>query len=129
LQAKGDLLKRGFALMVAVVFMILMATLLSLSLDTSAQNSKSTSDIFIKEQMELLGQSGVEYALLRLSASKGLAQVDISYEQNYEINVTITPISSMQTIESNGTALFDTFVTYDDGSRRYRFHRRTLQKP
>jgi hypothetical protein len=129
LQAKGDLLRRGFALMVAVVFMILMATLLSLSLDTSAQNSKSTSDIFIKEQMELLGQSGVEYALLRLSASKGLAQVDISYEQNYEINVTITPISSMQTIESNGTALFDTFVTYDDGLSRYRFHRRTLQKP
>ena len=61
-------MRKGFSLITAIVFMVLIATLSALALSFSALNVKQTSDTYLREQAELLLQSSTEYALLALSA-------------------------------------------------------------
>lgn len=122
-------MRRGFSILSAIILLILVATLLSFMISTSNQSVKNTSNLYIKEQMELLAQSGVEFALLKISgASIRPNEVNLTYQDDYNISVKIDYISDIKTIESNGTAIFDVYVDYNKDDT-LRFHRRTIQKP
>lgn len=149
-------MKKGFSLLTALLFMILIATLGALAISLSTQSAKQTGDLYLREQGELLLQSGSEYALLALSAhdhnTRCLEQINATYTpdgtQNlFDINISLryfgnglptdcpTPsdnnISNIDTNESNMTVMIDTIVTSNPSlsSEPIRLHRRTIQKP
>ncbi len=67
MQNKGDILMRkGFSLVTAIIFIVLIATLAMFSLNTSATTAKQTSDVFLREQAELLAQGATEIAVFNL---------------------------------------------------------------
>jgi type II secretory pathway pseudopilin PulG len=147
-------MKKGFSLLTAVMFLVLVATLGALALSLSTQTTKQTSDLFLKEQAELLLQSGTEYALLAISAheynaTSCLRNINSTYTSGgtdlFDINMTLryfytggsncpTPsglATTIDTNESNMTVMIDTYVTSKIGisTEPIRLHRRTLQKP
>ena len=69
MQRKSRILNRrsGFAMIMAIFFMIVIATLLSYMLASSAGTSEKTTKVYLNEQAQLLAKSAVEYALLRAS--------------------------------------------------------------
>ena len=117
MQRKGDLLmKRGFTLITAIIFIVLIATIAALSLSFSTFSTKQTSDLYLREQAELLLQSGTEFALLAISGHDIVAN-------NNCIN-TITA----QYPQAGANALFDITVSLSyignglpDGCNTYRF--------
>ncbi len=150
-------MRKGFSMITAIIFMILVATLGALALSLSNLSTKQTSDLYLREQAELLAQSATEYALLAISghdfSANCLNTINSSYTDGgstlFDINVTlyylgnglpancmkpsgsINAISSnIDTNDSNRTVIIDTFVTDRNLSTEpIRIHRRTIQKP
>ena len=148
--------RNGFAMIMAIFFMILIATLLSYMLSTTTETAKRTTNIYVNEQAQLLAKSAVEYALLRVSGTdRSGGNCDNGFNAVYpdsanpifDINVTINYIgfgplaaaggdcdvyiSNIQTPESNGSMLIDVYVSDNASlnlSEPIRYHRRTLQK-
>lgn len=148
-------MRKGFSLLTAIIFLVLVATISVLALTLSTQSAKQTTDIFLKAQAELLLRSGTEFAMLAMSgtdynATNCLNNVYIKYPKadgNYthDINISIQYIgnglpglcnslpnaNSIDTNESNRTVIIDTIVTTnpDITTEPIRMHRRTIQKP
>lgn len=145
-------MRRGFSLITAIIFLILVATISALTLSFSAQSVKQTSDIFLKSQAELLVQSATEYALLAMSGhdytNNCLESINIFYptalNYTHEINVSIMYIgngltcsatsiliNTLDTNDSNRTVIIDTRVSTNPtiSTEPIRIHRRTIQKP
>lgn len=145
-------MRKGFSLLTALIFLILIATISALSISLSTQSVKQTSDIFLKNQAELLLRSGTEFALLAMSghdySANCLNEVNIRYpdstEYTHDINITLGYIGSglpatcnqildnnLDTDESNRTVIIDTVVTSNPtlSTEPIRLHRRTIQKP
>jgi len=144
-------MRKGFSLLTAILFLVLIATISALSISLSTGSVKQTGDIKLKSQAELLLRSGTEYALLAISGAPNgcLKQVNIKYDTTFDINVTMMYIgngfsgtnciqlgSDINTSESNRTVIIDTIVTTmqsltDNGTipEQIRLHRRTIQKP
>lgn len=59
-------MRSGFSLVMAIMFLVLVATLSMFALSLSATTSKHTTDIFLREQAELLAQGATEMAIQRL---------------------------------------------------------------
>ena len=152
-------MRSGFSLLMALLFLVLIATISALSLSLSTQSVKQTSDIHFKNQAELLLRSGTEFALLAMSghdyALNGcISNINIMYPNNtanhtHDINISIMYIgnglgganctqlgTNIDTDESNRTVIIDTFVSTNplltaNGliSEQIRMHRRSIQKP
>lgn len=148
-------MRKGFSLITAIVFMVLIASIAALSLSFSTFSTKQTTDLFLREQAELLVQSGTEFALLAISghniAVNGcLNAINSQYPQTnaaaiFDINITINymgnglPVgcnilsNTVDTNDSNVTVIIDTIVetTPDNNisTEPIRLHRRTIQKP
>lgn len=149
-------MRKGFSLLTAIVFIVLIATLSALALSFSTFSVKQTSDIYLREQAELLLQSGTEYALLALSgheinATTGClntinAQFPNTTNPIFDINISIHYLgitlpntcqrfstNDIATVDSNLTVIIDTIVetTADNNisTEPIRLHRRTIQKP
>jgi type II secretory pathway pseudopilin PulG len=149
-------MRKGFSLLTALLFLILVATLGALALSLSTQTTKQTTDLYLKEQAELLLQSGTEYALLAISAhdfntTNCLTQINSTYTPDgtqtlFDINISLryfyegtincpTPsnnnASNIVTDDSNMTVMIDTYVTSNSSitTEPIRLHRRTIQKP
>ncbi len=143
--------RNGFAMIMAIFFMILIATLLSYMLSSTTETAKRTTNVYVNEQAQLLAKSAVEYAILRVSGQDRSGGICInSFNAQYpegtpifDINVTIQYIGfgglggctdyigTIQTPESNGTMLIDVYVSDNASlnlSEPIRYHRRTLQK-
>jgi len=149
--------RNGFAMIMAIFFMIVIATLLTYMLSTSSETAQRTTNTYVNEQAQLLAKSATEYAILRVSginrATTGcLTSFNAHYPSNanpiYDINVSInyfgltnacaplfgaggTAIGTIQTAESNGTMMIDVYVSDNAGlllNEPIRYHRRTLQK-
>ena len=61
MQNKGGvLMKKGFSLITAIIFMVLIATLSLFSLNISSLTAKQTTDVFLREQAELLAQNALQ---------------------------------------------------------------------
>ncbi|WP_024955394.1 hypothetical protein [Sulfurospirillum arcachonense] len=148
-------MRKGFSLLTAIVFLILVATISTLALVLSTQSAKQTTDIFLKAQAELLLRSGTEYAMLAMSGTNYnvtcLNNVNIRYpvaDGNYthDINISIQYLltnnpggvcnvfngaPNIDTNESNRTVIIDTVVQTNPNltTEPIRMHRRTIQKP
>lgn len=150
-------MRRGFSLLTAIVFLVLIATISALSISLSTQSVKQTSDVILKSQAELLLRSGTEYAMLAMSAfdynsTHCLNNINMTYNNMFDINVSISYIgnglptgangctnilsNNLDTNESNRTVIIDTVVSTkqslsDDGTipEQIRMHRRSIQKP
>lgn len=144
-------MKKGFSLLTAVIFLVVIATISILALSLSTQSAKTTTDDYLKAQAELLAKSGTEFALLAISGHdfsiNCLNSIDIKYPDtiNYthDINITMhylgnslpmgcnTYSNSIVTTDSNRTVIIDTIVTTNPSitTEPIRLHRRTIQKP
>jgi len=145
-------MRSGFSLLTALIFLILIATISALSISLSTKAVKQTSDLFLKNQAELLVRSGTEFAMLAMSghdySANCLNSINIQYPDNtvnhtHDINITISYIGSglpagcisldnnISTPESNRTVIIDTVVSTVAGliPEQIRMHRRSIQKP
>ena len=152
-------MRKGFSLISAIIFILIVATLGALALSFSSSSTKQTSDLYLREQAELLVQSGTEYALLTISghdfSTTCLNTINAQYPNSgtnaiFDINITLyylgrnlpagcqTPsgtstITNIDTNDSNRTVIIDTIVstTTDNNisTEPIRLHRRTIQKP
>lgn len=143
-------------MIMAIFFMILIATLLSYMLSSTTETAKRTTNVYVNEQAQLLAKSAAEYAILRVSGfdrSGGncMNGFNAVYPDTTSpiFNITVTVqyvgfgplataggdcdiyIPTIQTPESNGTMLIDVYVSDNASlnlSEPIRYHRRTLQK-
>jgi Tfp pilus assembly protein PilV len=141
-------MKKGFSLLTAVIFLVVIATISMLALSLSTQSTKQTTDIYLKNQAELLLRSGTEFAMLAMSghdySANCLENINMTYNKMFDINVSIDYIGSglpcnsshildnnISTNDSNRTVIIDTIVTTQAGitTEPIRLHRRTIQKP
>jgi hypothetical protein len=148
------MMRRGFGLITAIIILVAVATLMSLMVVLSSASLKHTTDIYLKEQAELLARSAVEYTLLAISGHDNnnscIENVNISYPNSatptHEANVTVyyffkgapancnhVLVNNIATKESNLTALIDVKVSVDMNNTGITepivIHRRTIQKP
>ena len=147
-------MRKGFGLITAIIILVVVSSLMAMMISLSSASVKNTTDIYLKEQAELLLRSASEYALLAISAHDNsvdcIQQINIAYpvappEHTHEANITIrylgnglpalcSPIdNTLVTPESNLTIIMDTIVSvnqaYTQISEPIRLHRRTIQKP
>lgn len=104
MQRENRILKRsGFALIMAIFVILIIAGIMSLMVNISATSSQRTTNDYLHEQAMLLTKSATEYALLRISgvnrnfAAAGgtpcLTGLNLNYPDNaaplFNINITI----------------------------------------
>ena len=148
-------MRRGFTMVTAIIFVILVASLGALALSFSSFTVKQTSDVYLREQADLLLQSGTEFALLAISGHDIHATGDCVNAINghfpdnvspmFDINISISYLgnglpngchllaNNVDTNDSNVTVIIDTIVSTNSdnniSSEPIRLHRRTIQKP
>lgn len=144
MQRKNSVLKNSsrsaFALIAAIIILIVIGGILGLSLRLSTQTSKNTADIYLREQAELMAKSAVERAMLEV-ANNGCRNSFDSSNNLFDINITMSYIgtsdfgcnmyiNNLTTPEQNGSILMDVVVTSKDGvtTEPIRFFRRSIQK-
>lgn len=159
MQIKGDILmKRGFSLLAAIFFVVVISSLGILALELSMASMRQTTEIYLREQAELLGQGATEMAMLEIfnhDFSKGCPSNPIISDQNFNdiFNYSVYVhffgqigncddgklVTDIQTPQSIGTVRLDVFVTTktkinSEGEEEsitpnpISFHKRTLQK-
>lgn len=145
-------MRKGFSLVTAMIFLIVIATLGGLAVSFSAQTSKQTTDLYLKAQADLLLRSSTEYALLAISGhdikatGKCLNKINLTYPDStnpvIESVVDIKYFGSglpaancdlvsnlVKNPDSNLTVQLDISVTSKLGKEPIRLHRRTIQNP
>ncbi len=151
-------MRRGFGLITAIIILVVVSTLMTLMISLSATSVKQTTDIFYKEQAELLARSAVEYGLLAISGHENnvscVENINITYPDastpTHEANLTMyyifdktTPVvncdanhtlaTNIETNKSNLTVMIDVRVSVRQDvtgiTEPIVIHRRTLQKP
>ena len=147
------MMRRGFSLMTAIIIMMTVSLLMTMMVSLSGVTVKTTTDLYLKEQAELLARSATEYALLAVSGHDNhqscIEDINIRYPSaanpTHEMNVSIWYMGSglpgscthilddnLSTDDSNMTAIVDVIVTVDQNNtgitEPIRLHRRTLQK-
>ena len=143
-------MRKGFGLITAIIIMVTVSVLMTLMISLSASSVKHTSDLYFKEQAELLARSAVEYGLLAISGHDNsvdcIENVNITYLNTYEANLTMYYIyegtavpcanvleSNITTSESNLTTMIDVRVaviqSVAGNTEPIVIHRRTIQKP
>jgi len=146
--------KSGFAMIMAIFVVILIAMGGTLLLHNASIGSKSMTDNYVRMQAELLAESASEFALMQAqdtntTAGNCLNDVNITVNDSsgkvvYDINVALsysyensapTACSSRTLTENTGsftTLLIDTTVTTNNdanlSSEPIRIHRRSWQK-
>lgn len=156
MQNKGYILmRRGFVMVMAIFFMVLVATLGAFALSLSSATAKHTTDIFLREQAELLAQGATEIAVQNLLGmtfsaancpdSNGNRRiVDTNFTPDgggaslFAVTVDVVQIfgningcgTAISTGASMGTVILDVTVVANQNitNTPVRFHRRTIQK-
>ncbi len=149
-------MKKGFSLITAIVFVVLIATLSMFAINISSLTAKQTTDIFLREQAELLAQSATEMAILNLlkkdfnvdcpadkdvfssffnknESPNSLFKVRVRVERIFGVFGACTGahVTAINTTKSIGTVVLDTTVESIKDNRSIppiRIHRRTIQK-
>ncbi len=149
-------MRKGFGLITAIIILVVVSSLMAMMISLSSVSAKNTTDIYLKEEAELLLRSATEYALLAISAHDNsvdcIQKINITYpvappEYTHEANITISYLgtnlpascgavgddNNLSTPESNLTIIMDTVVSvnqaYTQINEPIRLHRRTIQKP
>lgn len=59
-------MKKGFSIILAIIFIVTVASIGALSIALSTTGAKTSLNIFIKQQARLLADSAIEYAILKV---------------------------------------------------------------
>lgn len=146
-------MRKGFSLVTAIIILVVISTLMASMISLSSTSAKSTVDIYLKEQADLLLKSATEYALLAISGHNNslncIEKINILYPNGttptHEISVSMLYIGNgivncstivandVVTADSNLTIIVDTTVSVNQAltgiTEPIRVHRRSIQKP
>ncbi len=134
-------MKKSFAMLVAIGFIVVMATVASLMLVFSAETMRQTEDNYLNSQGEMYAKSAVEFAIQVLESRDFedygcVDNVDVNTSL-YDINMTFhyffkgcptdcANCTEITTKESNGTVMINVYVK--SKVNNVRFFKQTLQK-
>ena len=145
----------GFAMIMAVIIMLVVATITMFTLLQTGQTVKRTADLYMYEQAELHTKSAIEYALFKIAQDGCYNNLTFTIDTIYDINITMNyvytsdtnntantincnefigganPTDYIQTAEQNGSVLMDIVVNIsatNTGTDPIRYTRRTIQK-
>jgi hypothetical protein len=151
-------MRSGLAMIMAILVIVIFATIMGLAIRLSTTTSKNTVDLYLYEQAQLLAKSAVEYTLLRISLDNNSTNPcnvtalnfspDLDEDGNsdfYTVNVAVRysytsypatcPVTArfaqVSTPEQNGSVLIDVSVSVNDTNvttEPIRYFRRTVQK-
>lgn len=100
-------MKKGFSLILAIIFILLVASIGALSMAISSSSAKTSINLFIHEQAKLLADGAAEYAIMKVQqndfANTCVDEIEINYpdKQNptFIANISITYIGDKTTIQ------------------------------
>lgn len=100
-------MKKGFSLILAIIFILLVASIGALSMAISSSSAKTSINLFIHEQAKLLADGAAEYAIMKVQqnnfATDCVDEIEINYpnDQNptFQANISITYIGDKTTIQ------------------------------
>lgn len=147
-------MKKGFSLIAAIFFIILISTIALTSLSIATMSAREAPNILLNQQAELLARSATEYAIMNIqqndyniSCPDSVKEINLNYPNNnspiFNAKVQIYYLNSALPCGDNvisSTALADNykFASIIDvrvtsvgniGSAPIKFSRRTLQIP
>ena len=100
-------MKKGFSLILAIIFILLVASIGALSMSISSSSAKTSVNLFIHEQAKLLADGAAEYAIMKVQQNNFAAtcvdEIEINYPNNtsptFRANISITYIGDIRTIQ------------------------------
>ena len=100
-------MKKGFSLILAIIFILLVASIGALSMSISSSSAKTSVNLFIHEQAKLLADGAVEYAIMKVQqndfARTCVDEIEINYPNGtsptFRANISITYIGDIRTIQ------------------------------
>ncbi|MCI6343749.1 MAG: hypothetical protein MR769_03585 [Campylobacter sp.] len=100
-------MKKGFSLILAIIFILLVASIGALSMSISSSSAKTSVNLFIHEQAKLLADGAAEYAIMKVQqndfAATCVDEIEINYPNNtnptFKANISITYIGDRETIQ------------------------------
>ncbi len=150
----GGMMKKGFSLIAAIFFIILISTIALTSLSIATMSAREAPNILLNQQAELLARSATEYAIMNIqqndynkSCPDSVKEIKLNYPSKspiFNVKVQIYYLNSAlpcgDNVISSSTALADNYklasiidVHVDSvgniGSAPIKFSRRTLQIP
>ncbi len=138
--------KSGFAMIMAIIVIVIISTIMALSLSMTAETGKRTTDLYLYEQAVLYSKSAAELTLLEIAQNgckdkhnftiggPGEIQYDANISMLYVYSGTVgacTNYFDIATDEQNGSVLMDISITLTDPSiatEPIRYFRRSIQK-
>ena len=99
-------MKKGFSLILAIIFILLVASIGALSMSISSSSAKTSVNLFIHEQAKLLADGAAEYAIMKVQQNNFAAtcvdEIEINYPNDtsptFKANISITYIGDRDTI-------------------------------
>ena len=136
-------MKKGFSLILAIIFILLVASIGALSMAISSSSAKTSVNLFIHEQAKLLADGAAEYAIMKVQQNDFTAtcvdEIEINYPNDkdknptFTANISITYIGDKDTIkncankiESDKTGLQSIIISgqvrslLDEGANNFR---------
>ena len=100
-------MKKGFSLILAIIFILLVASIGALSMAISTSSAKTSVNLFIHEQAKLLADGAAEYAIMKVQqnnfADTCVDEIEINYPNEdsptFKANISITYIGDGVTIQ------------------------------
>ena len=100
-------MKKGFSLILAIIFILLVASIGALSMSISSSSAKTSVNLFIHEQAKLLADGAAEYAIMKVQQNNFAAtcvdEIEINYPNDtsptFKANISITYIGDRETIQ------------------------------
>lgn len=103
-------MKKGFSLILAIIFILLVASIGALSMAISSSSAKTSINLFIHEQAKLLADGAAEYAIMKVQqndfATTCVDEIVINYPNDpneasptFRVNISITYIGDKDTIK------------------------------
>ena len=104
-------MKKGFSLILAIIFILLVASIGALSMAISSSSAKTSVNLFIHEQAKLLADGAAEYAIMKVQqnlqqnfATTCVDEIEINYPNGtsptFRANISITYIGDKDTIKN-----------------------------
>jgi len=146
-------MRRGFTLIAAIFFVVIASSICMLALSIASTSVKQNSEIYLREQSELVARAATEYAMLAIISndfsttclgkqSKNASEdnpISGEFGELFTFKVYVKYFGDMgicsgdavaATGANQGTIMLDVFVSSKPGkaSNPINFHKRTLQK-
>ena len=100
-------MKKGFSLILAIIFILLVASIGALSMAISSSSAKTSVNLFIHEQAKLLADGAAEYAIMKVQqnnfATTCVDEIEINYPNDKDKNPTFTANISITYIGDKDT--------------------------